>query len=155
MSHFNGITLKRLKERPDVAKHFFGKLVHIYNGGDVRMYWRPNAAGYTRSLAEAGQYQFIEAVEMTSHCGPEKAVEYRLVSHAELHATDLERHVDDLQKQITALQIERKAHKATMEWLGGLYQDMVKQNPPPIMPPLNNVIMEIGAILNGQQPANQ
>ncbi len=52
--------------------------VRIYST-EHGMYWRPNASGYTQCRVTAGVYSFTDAVKQTSHCGPEKGIEFEVV----------------------------------------------------------------------------
>lgn len=39
-------------------------------------YWRPGAKGYTDKIEDAGIYTIEECIGNTSHCGPEKRIEW-------------------------------------------------------------------------------
>jgi hypothetical protein len=47
--------------------------------GQWGMYWRPDGCGYTNDGLEAGLYDFKDAFERTSHCGPEKQIYFQVV----------------------------------------------------------------------------
>lgn len=69
----------RLKRWPSLFARWRGKVVRIYNG-HRGLYWRPKAAGYTMETRDAGLYSFERAYALTCHCGPEKGIEYHLVT---------------------------------------------------------------------------
>lgn len=52
-----------------------GQYVRIYSG-EHRAWWRPEAHGYTIVYSESGIYDFADAWRRSSHCGPEKKIEY-------------------------------------------------------------------------------
>lgn len=52
--------------------------VFIYSGEHMA-YWRPNAAGYTKKLSEAGQYSRNDAEGFLAHAGPEKRLTIRTI----------------------------------------------------------------------------
>lgn len=45
--------------------------------GEHSAYWRPNGAGYTTVVEDAGRFTREEAEERTRACGPEKQIELR------------------------------------------------------------------------------
>jgi hypothetical protein len=45
--------------------------------GEWEMWWRDDAAGYTRFTGSAGVYTRDEAHALTRHCGPEKKIEIK------------------------------------------------------------------------------
>lgn len=47
--------------------------------GEHNAYWRPGAAGYTVRASGAGIYTRTNAEALTSHCGPEKKIEFEPV----------------------------------------------------------------------------
>lgn len=53
--------------------------VRVYSG-EHRAYWRLGSGGggngYTTNEADAGIWSFADAYRLTSHCGPEKRIEY-------------------------------------------------------------------------------
>lgn len=50
-----------------------GDLVVIWSG-EHRMWWRPNASGYSEEFMRAGVYTRAEAEDATRHCGPSKMI---------------------------------------------------------------------------------
>jgi hypothetical protein len=73
-----GFRLTDLKGDPARRALLGNKRVRIWSG-EWGMYWRPNYSGYTRDGLEAGVFDFDEAWLHTSHCGPEKRIEFRIV----------------------------------------------------------------------------
>lgn len=47
---------------------------HIWSG-EYDLYWRPQAAGYTSSITEAGMWPIDDARRIASGCGPEKKIQ--------------------------------------------------------------------------------
>lgn len=43
--------------------------------GEHNAYWRPDGAGYTTRIRDAGRYSLEDAKKRTNHCGPEKRIE--------------------------------------------------------------------------------
>jgi hypothetical protein len=74
------VTIQRIKLEecsPDVRLADGRKKVRIWSG-EHRRYWRPNAAGYTLWGEDAGVYTLNEAWRLTSHCGPEKGINFEM-----------------------------------------------------------------------------
>lgn len=67
--------LERVLRYPGVLAKWRGRKVRIYST-QWSAYWRPNGAGYTTSEAEAGTYDFDDALSRTRHCGPEKGIQF-------------------------------------------------------------------------------
>jgi hypothetical protein len=57
-------------------------IVLIYSG-EHRAYWRPDGAGYTTDRDSAGRWWLEDAVRHTSHCGPEKKIEFHRAARPE------------------------------------------------------------------------
>ena len=68
-----------MKYWPSLCERWRGKQVRIWSG-QWEAYWRPNGAGYTTDGLEAGVYDFSEALARTSHCGPEKRIEFKMAN---------------------------------------------------------------------------
>ncbi len=73
----NTVTLNELKKAPDLKQAWVGKKVFIWSD-EHNAYWRPNGCGHTVRISAAGTYDFEDAFRRTSHCGPEKQIEYEL-----------------------------------------------------------------------------
>jgi hypothetical protein len=69
------VELRKLKRWPTLERHLKGKKVRIYSG-EWMAWWRPDGAGYTTIKAEAGIYDFDDAVKRSHHAGPEKRIKY-------------------------------------------------------------------------------
>lgn len=71
------IKLERLKTKSG-EKWISSKLdkkVYIYSA-EWGCYWRPDRNGYTYNKSDAGVYTFSDAWNASSHCGPEKRIQY-------------------------------------------------------------------------------
>lgn len=73
------LTLERAINCPDIRDRLEDRFVLIYSG-EHKTYWRPDAAGYTEDKEQAGVYSFQLAFKKTRHCGPEKKIEFHMVS---------------------------------------------------------------------------
>lgn len=69
------ISLNEIKLNPDLKKGMHGKPVFIWSN-EHKMWWKPNAAGYTDDRSMAGVYKFEEALSASFHAGPEKEIWY-------------------------------------------------------------------------------
>jgi len=68
------LSQKDLRENPDLAEGWRGRMVHIETENGV---WRTGGSGYTRVYsADAWVLPFSEAVRQVSHCGPEKQARF-------------------------------------------------------------------------------
>lgn len=72
------VTLASLKQGGGMTDEDPATLVRIYSG-EWRLYWRANGCGYTDDPRDAGVYAWGDAWDRTSHCGPEKGIEYRVL----------------------------------------------------------------------------
>lgn len=54
------------------------RLVRIWSD-EWDCYWRPNRAGYTIDVAQAGVYRLDDAIAASGHCGPEKKIVYEFL----------------------------------------------------------------------------
>jgi|GEM_PF-1502114 len=72
------LTLKALTRRPELKARLAGQKVLIWSG-EHRCWWGPKGSGYTNRLGEAGVYLFDDAWKRSSHCGPEKKIEYHTI----------------------------------------------------------------------------
>ena len=81
MADADRISLAQLRDgsAPDGPEAFAGRPVHIWSG-EHRLWWREGRAGYAADRDAAGVYPFEDAVRATSHCGPEKRIEYVLAA---------------------------------------------------------------------------
>ena len=70
-------TLERVKRWPQLKTRF--DFVRIYSA-EWGAYWRGTGQGYTETPAESAVLSFDAAFCMTSHCGPEKKIEYENAS---------------------------------------------------------------------------
>ena len=68
-------TLERLLRWPSLKRKFADKAVVIYSAQWLA-WWRPNAHGYTDKLEDAGLWSIDQAINKTSHCGPEKQIRF-------------------------------------------------------------------------------
>lgn len=62
-----------------------GPFMHAHGDDATRIWsdehqawWRPNGAGYTLLIEEAGVYTFSDAYHATRHAGPEKKIQFLL-----------------------------------------------------------------------------
>lgn len=55
--------------------------VRIWSG-EHGAWWRPDNAGYTNNLLDAGKYRPKNAFEATRHCGPEKRIFFYVVTNS-------------------------------------------------------------------------
>lgn len=76
------LTLNAMKRNPALLDRFAGKPVRIWSG-QWRQWWLPHASGYTNDAARAGVYAFSDAWDRSSHCGPEKKIEYHTLGNRE------------------------------------------------------------------------
>lgn len=70
-------TLERMKHWPSLRRTWINQKVRIYSG-EHALYWRAEGAGYTQNRKEAGLYEFEDAWDRVSHCGPEKKIRFIL-----------------------------------------------------------------------------
>lgn len=71
--------IKNLKRIPYWRFTHGNKKCHIYSK-EWHRYWRANGSGYTEDIKEAGVYTLAQALDCSSHCGPEKKIEYRFIA---------------------------------------------------------------------------
>jgi hypothetical protein len=71
------LTLKAIQQgrAPKAFERFKGRKVLIWSAQWLA-WWRPESAGYTSAINDAGIYDFDDAYKRTLHCGPEKRIEY-------------------------------------------------------------------------------
>lgn len=60
-----------------LVKH--GQRLVCIRSGQWGTWWRPNRAGYTDNINEAGVYTLIDAWNATCHCGPEKEIHFEFL----------------------------------------------------------------------------
>jgi len=70
------ITLEQI--RSGAAKIALDAKVRIYSR-EHHAWWRANGSGYAEDIADAGIYTFQDAWGRSSHCGPEKQIEYDIL----------------------------------------------------------------------------
>jgi hypothetical protein len=70
--------LERLKRWPGLKRKWASRSVLIWSG-EHRAYWRKDGCGYTTDSAEAGVYDFEDALTYTYHCDPSKQICYELI----------------------------------------------------------------------------
>lgn len=70
--------IKNLKRIPYWRFTHGDKKCRIYSK-QWEAYWKANASGYTTDINEAGIYTLASALDNSSHCGPEKKIEYRFI----------------------------------------------------------------------------
>ena len=70
------LTQQYIIRKPSAADRFVGYNVHIWSG-EWSAYWRSDGSGYTNDVVDAGVYSWDDAWRRTSHCGPEKKIEFR------------------------------------------------------------------------------
>lgn len=101
--------------------------VLIY-AGDKRWYWKQDRCGYT-SWQYAGVFSRAEAMELTSHCGPEKKVEFHPVPEDHIPTLKAERNA--LARKVVEL---RMAIKEVHDTLTPLWRRIPSKTPddPPI-----------------------
>lgn len=75
------ISLEQIKngEAPLKRELLAGQPVRIWSG-EKAGWWRPHARGYTCDPKQAGLYDFEDAFQSTSHCGPEKRIAFELTA---------------------------------------------------------------------------
>jgi hypothetical protein len=75
------ISLEQIKKgsAPRKQERFLGRPVRIWSG-DRSAWWRPHARGYTCDPRQAGLYDFEDAYQSLSHCGPEKRIAFILAA---------------------------------------------------------------------------
>lgn len=82
------ITLERLKEKAGFSwmnnSKRLQRPVRIIGAG---WYWRKDRAGYTDCKCSAGIYEFGDAWNASSHCGPEKRIVYEFLSDIKAKTT--------------------------------------------------------------------
>ncbi|TYK93983.1 hypothetical protein E0F66_11915, partial [Streptococcus pyogenes] len=69
------ISLEQIKNAALKRESRAGQPVRIWSG-EKSGWWRPHARGYTRDPKQAGLYDFEDAFQSTSHCGPEKRIAF-------------------------------------------------------------------------------
>jgi hypothetical protein len=70
--------LERVKTWETIRRKWAGRYVRIWSA-EHGAYWRPDGAGYTSDGLDAWVLLFEDALKQTSHCGPEKRIEFKLV----------------------------------------------------------------------------
>jgi hypothetical protein len=71
--HADRETLERVKRWPQLMTRF--KLVRIYSAEHVH-FWYRSGQGYTPNPCDSDKLPMKEAFDRTSHCGPEKMIQY-------------------------------------------------------------------------------
>lgn len=69
------LRLEDLKGDASKLEPFLKETVLIFSR-EHGAFWRPNGSGYTQEMVDAGRYGFEDAWGRSSHCGPEKGIEY-------------------------------------------------------------------------------
>lgn len=84
------ITLERINTKVgrQWANSKADRLVRIIGAG---WYWRKNRAGYTDDGLQAGVYTLRDALDASSHCGPEKHIVYDFLPAGQGEITQPER----------------------------------------------------------------
>jgi hypothetical protein len=81
MARSDRIWLEQIKSgsAPRKQENFAGRPVRIWS--DERgAWWRAHARGYTSDPDQAGVYDFEQAYQSISHCGPEKRIAFVLAA---------------------------------------------------------------------------
>lgn len=94
--------LEELKKNPELIKKLSdpdeNKLCLIWSG-EWESWWTPNASGYTKEQCEAGIYRFRDAWNISHHAGPEKQIEYHLLSQLDYEEdTDIIQEIENINK---------------------------------------------------------
>lgn len=72
------IKLEVLKSMDTFLRPALDTKVHIYSR-EHHAWWRAAGSGYTTDVRDAGVYTFEDAWRRSSHCDPEKGIEYEIL----------------------------------------------------------------------------
>ena len=72
------ITLEAFLRLEDRSAYPLASLVRIYSR-EHHAWWRAVGSGYTAGVLDAGIFTFEQALALSSHCDPEKGIEYEFL----------------------------------------------------------------------------
>jgi len=82
------------------------KVEYLIWSGEHNAYWRPDGAGYSTRIRDAGRYTLEDAKKRTNHCGPEKKIEIEPIAAQPIGGEDV-RTADRLERVAAQLSAER------------------------------------------------
>jgi hypothetical protein len=72
------LSLEAIKKSTRLQRRLANKIVRIWSD-EWRAWWREGGHGYTDKLDEAAEWYFQDALDISSHAGPEKKIIYEEV----------------------------------------------------------------------------